>query len=174
MFFYRETCPRGPGPFWGRNSEITPGKRPPSDGTWQEIIIGSEPRVGSRRAIGGPGRLEPPPRRQRKSQQGDLGTTRSREDPRGRGTCMGASYSLTLAKTLQLAACKVVLPQTSAFGLGSQPWTTAAEHGPAATPSSWAWDTHWRLCVFISCPVLSVVRSVEHGDVYPPAAPSWG
>ena len=44
----------------GRNSKITPGKRPPSDGTWQAIIIGSEPRVGSRRVVGGPRRLELP------------------------------------------------------------------------------------------------------------------
>ena len=36
------------------------GKRPPSDGTWQAIIIGSEPRVGSRRVVGGPRRLELP------------------------------------------------------------------------------------------------------------------
>ena len=44
----------------GTKSNITPGKRPPSDGTWQAIIIGSEPRVGSRRVVGGPRRLELP------------------------------------------------------------------------------------------------------------------
>ena len=43
----------------------------------------------------------------------------------------------------------------------------------AGTRSSWARDTHCRLCVFISCPVLSELRSVEHGDVLPPAVPSW-
>ena len=86
---------------------------------------------------------------------------------------LGASYSLTLVKNLQLAACKVVLPQTSAFRLGSRPSTAAAGHGAAGTPSSWARDTHCRRCVFISCPVLSELRPVEHGDVYPPAVPSW-